>query len=324
LRLEIFTKFSSQLDLAVEAHDLLKGQTGQEVSGVQEEKKEHKNATVRTIKILNETGAQRMGKKRGTYITIEAPGLRENNRQVHKELANILAENLRPLIANLGIKPEQPILVVGLGNWDATPDALGPRVVQNVLVTRHLYEYAPQELTGNLRSVSAISPGVLGITGVETAEIVKGVTEKINPGAVIAIDSLAAGDLNRINTTIQIADTGINPGSGIGNTRKGLNKEYLGVPVIALGVPTVVRAAVLIFAAFNQLLEETPEIDKYLNQQNAEKALNEVLKPFGGELTVTPKEVDDLITNTAKILAAGINQGLHSAIGPDDFGLYLH
>lgn len=299
-------------DLAVEAHELLRGQTKKEISGVKEEKTEHKNATVRTIKILNEAGAAAMGKKIGTYITIEAPKLREIDTEVNKELVSILADNLRNLLAMLQIPPGEAVLVIGLGNWEATPDALGPRVVEHVYVTRHLFEYSPQSIKGNFRSVCALSPGVMGITGIESADIVKGVTEKIKPAAVIVVDSLAAGDLNRINTTIQIADTGISPGSGIGNTRKGINKEYLNTPVIAIGVPTVVRAAVMIFSAFNKLLEDNEKAEQYLDQKTAERVLNEVLKPFGGELTVTPKEVDDLITHTSKLIASGINMTLHN------------
>ncbi len=324
MKLDILKKFSNQLDLAVEAHKLLRGETKEEIPGVQEEKEELENTTVRTIKILNENGSKVMGKKIGTYITIESSDLKGNDKKAHKKISNILADNLKPLIADLGIKPNHTTLVVGLGNWDATPDALGPRVIKNIFVTRHLYEFAPQQLTGNLRSVCSVTPGVLGITGIETAETVKGITEKIKPGAIVVIDSLAAGDLDRINTTIQIADTGINPGSGIGNTRKGINKEFLGVPVIAIGVPTVVRSAVLIFDALNTLLNKIPDIDKYLNQQIAENILNEVLSPFDGELTVTPKEVDDLINNTANILANGINLGLQNSFGNENFETFLH
>ena len=173
-----------------------------------------------------------MGKPRA-YITIEAPALRDNNREAQQEVAEVLAEKLKSLF-NL---PENAnILLVGLGNWNATPDALGPKVINQSMVTRHLYKYAPEELQGGLRSVSALAPGVLGITGIETAEIIKGVVEKIKPELIIVVDSLAAGSVERIATTIrsQYRDQ---PGSGIGNKRSGINLETMGVPVIAVGIP---------------------------------------------------------------------------------------
>lgn len=303
-------KFNFQSDLAIEAHDLLKGKTDKEISGVKEEKKEYKNAVVRTVKILNKMGEAVMKKQQGTYVTIECPAIRESNMNINKEVSEIFAEQLKLYIEKLGINKMDNILAVGLGNWDATPDALGPRTISNIYVTRHLIESGYKK-GGSTQSVSTLSPGVLGVTGIETAEIIKGVVEKTKPSLLIVIDSLAASDLNRINTTIQITDTGINPGSGIGNTRKGINKEFLGIPVIAIGVPTVVRAAVLIFEAFNMLMDKDSIISDNLNQSLAENTLEEVMKPFGGDLTVTPKEVDDLISNTSKLLSNGINKAFH-------------
>ena len=200
------------------------------------DREKYENTTVTIVKIVEEKAEQLMGKPRGNYITIEAPALRDNNRLAQREVAEILAEKLKSLF-NL---PENAnILLVGLGNWNATPDALGPKVINQSMVTRHLYKYAPEELQGGLRSVSALAPGVLGITGIETAEIIKGVVEKIKPELIIVVDSLAAGSVERIATTIQIADTD-QPGSGIGNKRSGINQETMGVLVIAVGIPTVV------------------------------------------------------------------------------------
>ena len=160
-----------------------------------------------------------MGRPEGSYITIEAPELAIKDKEIYEEISSIVANKIVELMQDLKIDKDASVLLVGLGNWNATPDALGPEVVENSLVTRHLFHYAPSELTGGLREVSAIAPGVLGITGIETAEIIKGVVEKLSPGLIIAIDALAASNLNRVGTTIQLTNTGINPGSGIGNKR---------------------------------------------------------------------------------------------------------
>ena len=216
MNLDFYKAFNIHVDLALEAHDIVRGETGREIPGVIVDREKYENVNVTIVKIVEENAEQLMGKPRGTYITIEAPALRDNNRDAQQEVAEVLAQKLKSLF-NL---PENAnILLVGLGNWNATPDALGPRVINQSMVTRHLYKYAPEELQGGMRSVSAIAPGVLGITGIETAEIIKGVVEKIVPELIIVVDSLAAGSVDRIATTIQIADTGISPGSGIGNKR---------------------------------------------------------------------------------------------------------
>ncbi|HPZ43443.1 MAG TPA: GPR endopeptidase [Bacillota bacterium] len=327
MNLDFYKAFNINVDLAVEAHEIVRGEAGREIPGVIVDREKYENTTVTIVKIVEEKAEQLMGKPRGNYITIEAPALRDNNRLAQREVAEILAEKLKSLF-NL---PENAnILLVGLGNWNATPDALGPKVINQSMVTRHLYKYAPEELQGGLRSVSALAPGVLGITGIETAEIIKGVVEKIKPELIIVVDSLAAGSVERIATTIQIADTGISPGSGIGNKRSGINQETMGVPVIAVGIPTVVNAAVIAQVTVEHFLEKiqnTPilnQIYKNLRPDFIHQVINDVLQPFAGNLTVTPKEIDALINNLSKVVAGGISMALHPAIDLEEYNMYLN
>lgn len=325
--LEFFRNFSINVDLALEAREIVQGKTGQEIPGVRVDRETYNHASV-TIVIIQEKSAEAvMGKPVGTYITIEAPEIGGRDPQVHHDIGLVVAEMLGRLF-NL---PEgSNILIVGLGNWNATPDSLGPKVVSQTMVTRHIFNYAPQELQPGMRSVSALAPGVLGLTGIETAEIIKGVVEKIRPDLVIAIDSLAAKNVARIATTIQIANTGVNPGSGVGNQRMGINYESLGVPVIAVGVPTVVHGAVIAQDTIEQFMEQlktNPSLYKMYSMMNpnvAQEVIKKVLEPFGGRLMVTPKEIDDLIERTAKIVAGGITKALHPNLPPDRYEYYLH
>lgn len=327
MELNFYKSFSINVDLAIEARDLVRGQTGREIPGVIVEREKYGSTSVTTVKVVEEQAEKLMGKPRGNYITIEAPSLRENNRLAQQEVAEILAKKLSSLF-NL---PEQAnIFLVGLGNWNATPDSLGPKVIEHSMVTRHLFQYAPEELSEGMRPVSAVAPGVLGITGIETAEIIKGIVEKIQPELVIVIDSLAAGNVERIASTIQIADTGISPGSGIGNQRSGINRESMGVPVIAVGIPTVVHAAVIAQDTLEHFFEQIKtqpllnQIYQNLRPDFTNEVINQVLQPFAGNLMVTPKEIDSLISNTAKIVAGGISMALHPSISFADFNVYLN
>ena len=321
-----FKKMNIHLDLAVEAHDLLRGETGREVAGVIMDKEELEPTAVTTITITNKKGEQELGRPKGNYITIDAPYIKHNDPQQHKELAKILARHFAKLCQ---LQEDSNILIVGLGNWQATPDALGPKVVEKILVTRHLFHYTPEEIQGNMRQVSAISPGVLGLTGIETAEVIRGLVEHVKPDYVIAIDSLAAGALERIGTTIQLADTGINPGSGIGNHRKGLTEETLGCKVIAIGVPTVVNAAVIAHKTVEELftqMEVQPAFSQMYTEEN-EQVLFEVMKkalsPFQDTLMVTPKEVDELIEHGSRIIANALNLSIHPGVSDNNFETYL-
>jgi len=324
---ELYKLMGVQLDLAVEAHEVLRGEAGREIPGVKMEEERYENATVKVVTVLDEQGAAIMGRPQGSYINLESTALRENNRIIHKEIGEILANNLKKV---LPLRDDSTILIVGLGNWNATPDALGPKVVEYSMATRHLFQYAPEELRDGLRSVCVLSPGVLGLTGIETAEIIKGTVDRVKPDMVICIDALAAGSVERINSTIQVATTGINPGSGVGNNRKAINQETMGVPVIAIGVPTVVHAGIIAHQAMEQLFEHlrtTPMLQNVyqsLQPVAVSEMINKVLDPFGGQLMVTPKEIDEQITNTAKIIAMALALALHPGMPPEEVEHYLH
>lgn len=324
---EFFRNYNLNVDLALEAREIVQGKTGQEIPGVRVDRETYNNTSV-TIVVIEEKSAEAiMGKPVGTYITIEAPAISGRDPQAHHEIGLVVARMLTRVF-NLPVPSN--VLIVGLGNWNATPDALGPKVVSQTMVTRHIFNYAPQELQPGMRAVSAFAPGVLGLTGIETAEIIKGVVDRIKPDLVIAIDALAAKNVSRIGTTIQIADTGVNPGSGVGNLRMGINMQSLGVPVVAIGVPTVVHGAVIAQDTIEQFMEQlknNPTLNKLygmLNPNMAGEVVQKVLEPFGGRLMVTPKEIDDLIQRASKIVAGGITQALHPNLPPDRYEYYLH
>lgn len=315
--------FNVRTDLAIEASTLL-NKSQQEIAdidGVELKKSQEKNYTVTTIKITNENGEREIGKKKGTYITIECPKIKENDDEAFNDASVALCECLKKLI---NIEKGKTVLVIGLGNWNVTPDALGPKVVSHLLVTRHLFEYIPEHVSKDLQPLCAISPGVLGITGIETSEIAKGICDKIKPDLIIAIDALASRRIDRISTTIQISDTGITPGSGIGNKRKGLTEEYFNVPVIAIGVPTVVDAATVANDTI-EILCENIKAHKQLNKDIGKMLeitdtklryplIKEVLNPYVGDLIVTPKEVDTIIDEVSKVIANGINGAIHDTM----------
>jgi len=313
------------VDLALEAHELARGRTGREIPGVAVHRETYPHATVTIVRVLDERAETVMGKPRGTYVTIEAPVMRENNRQAHREVVRTVGAQLASL---LRINDDAQVLLVGLGNWHATPDSLGPKVVDYSLITRHLYRYAPQELKGGIRPVCAIAPGVLGTTGIETSEIIRGLVEKIQPALIIAIDALAAQNVNRIATTVQMADTGIQPGSGVGTMpRAGINRETMGTEVIAMGVPTVVRADTIARDALQHYLMRQATIANRPyqppNREFVDEVVEGVLAPFGAHLMVTPKEIDELIENAARILAGGIAAALHRSLTAEEYCSYL-
>lgn len=247
--------YNVRTDLAIEATEVMRAQTGREVPGAKVEEEETEHAKVTRMSILSAQAARELGKMSGHYSTIESAELRQHNREIHEEIAGVFAREISRFLTR--IPPQANVLIVGLGNWNATPDALGPKVVHQTLITRHLYEMTPPELRGELRPVCAIAPGVLGITGMETGEVIKGVVQQIRPAMVIAIDALASRASERLCATIQISDAGISPGSGIGNKRMGITPETLGIPVIAVGVPTVIHATTIANDAMEILARET-------------------------------------------------------------------
>jgi spore protease len=313
-------------DLAMEVREAITRGTREDIPGVLVETAEEEDVTVTRVRITTADAERIMGKPQGRYITVEAGGLRYKNAPLEEQVMKLLAGELSRL-AEVG--RDTTILVVGLGNWNVTPDALGPRTVDKVVVTRHLQDMLSPELRGGVRSVCAIAPGVLGITGMETAEIIAGVVAKIKPGLVIAIDALAAASSHRVITTVQLTDTGINPGSGVGNRRSGLNRDILGVPVIAIGVPTVVHASTIAMDTIN-ILQEHASFARYfksmenISDQDRHNIIRQVLPEALGDLMVTPKEVDRLIEDIATIVAGGINQMLHPHIDYENIHMYLH
>lgn len=325
--------YNVRTDLAVEAREMA-GAGQDHIPGVTSESYEDKGIFVSKIAITTEEGSRAMGKLIGHYVTLEVPSLRDKDSKLQDRVATKFAQEFETFLKDIGIGTMSKVLIVGLGNWNITPDALGPIVVENVMVTRHFFELMPDQVAPGYRAVSAVAPGVLGITGIETSDIVQGIVETSKPDLVIAVDALASRALERVNTTIQIADTGIHPGSGIGNKRKGLTKETLGVPVVAIGVPTVVYASTivnnsieLIVEHFKQQTRATGQILGMLDtieENDRLQLVKEVLEPLGHDLLVTPKEIDEFIEDIANIIASGLNAALHEAIDPDNVAAYTH
>jgi spore protease len=317
--------------LAIEARELYKEGNAGEVPGVEVEDESSLNVKVTRVKIISQEGQQAMGKPMGTYITIEADKLRDRDIDVEDEVSRVLAKEL---VSLLKVDKDAVALVVGLGNWNVTPDALGPRVISKLMVTKHLLELKPEYKDSGLRPVCAITPGVLGTTGMETSDIIEGIIEKIKPDFIIAIDALASRRMNRISTSIQIADTGINPGSGIGNYRSALSQDALGIPVIAIGVPTVVDAGTMANDTIDMLIETLMKqskgdtqfysILKSMDRDEKYSLITEVISPYVGKLMVTPKDIDAVIDDVSRIIANGINISLHESVTLEDVNRYVN
>ncbi|HEY8391399.1 MAG TPA: GPR endopeptidase [Capillibacterium sp.] len=306
-------------DLAMETHQFLAEKSGSAVPGVESYTEEKGEAKVTRVIIQTPEAGQALGKKPGYYVTVESPALRGRDKDALEEVAQVIAAELRTFIRGFNLSDEDSALVVGLGNWNATPDALGPKVVEKILVTRHLFATSPPEKRGGLRPVCAISPGVLGITGIETKEIVAGIVARVKPSFLLVIDALASRSTERMGSTVQIANTGISPGSGVGNRRLGLSMESLGVPVIAVGVPTVVEARTIIHDA----LEQIGNLGGLAAEHRRREVIDRVLSPYFKDLIVTPKEIDVLINDLSRALAGAINIALHPGVTADEVFRYL-
>ncbi len=327
---EMEEMFQIRTDLAMEARELYQEEKKQEIQGVSVEQEEYDDIKITRVEVLNDEAGKIMGKPKGSYITLECMGLRKSDADLKDEVSQVLAKELK----NLTGKKTSKALVVGLGNWNVTPDALGPKVVSRVFVTRHLFQFYNKESDEDLAEISAISPGVMGTTGVETTEIIKGIVDRVKPDVVIAVDALASRKMERVNSTIQISNTGISPGSGLGNKRKALNQENLGVPVIAIGVPTVVDAATLtsdtiemVIDAFTRQANKGTEFYtmlKELKQEEKYALIREILEPYNANVIVTPKEIDEIIVDLSQIIANGINIALHPGIDLKDVNRYIH
>ena len=290
-------------DLALETTERF-AEENAEIRGVEvhEEYDEEKDVRTTVVKIVTENGAKSMGRPQGTYITIEAPELSTPDEDYHREISEEISTHLRKLI---DLKKEKSVLVVGLGNAAITADALGPQVVDNLLMTRHIIkEYGLRGIKHEkMHRISGIAPGVMAQTGMETAEIVQGIVSETKPDVVVAIDALAARSVRRLSRTIQITDTGIHPGSGVGNHRNGLTEENLQVKVIGIGVPTVVDAATIVHDSMAHLLDALEETEQ-------KEFLDEMIAPNLYSMFVTPKDVNE----TIKYLSFMISEGLNIAL----------
>ena len=279
-------------DLAMEAHELLKKENEEKIDGIDAVTEDRDGLTVTRVHIYNANGEKALNKAQGTYVTIETPQIRYSVDEYNKAV-DVICEELGKMTEK---KDNILTLVAGLGNREITPDALGCEVVSGLLVTNHMKEYMDKSFSEKLGAVCAIAPGVLGTTGIETVEIIKGIVNTVNPDVVIAVDALAAADIRRVCTTIQIADTGIQPGAGVGNNRKGLNYDTLGVKVIAVGVPTVIDAAAI-----------------------SDAQIPEELSP----LMITTKDIDLVIEKMAKTVANGINKALQPNLSLKEIEGYI-
>lgn len=314
--------YQVRTDLALEAREKFENDHV-EVKGVKVNKEDlESNMTVTKVVIETENGAKVMGKPRGNYITLEAPDMADSDEDYHREISEQLAKILKELMPIE--RQELSVLVVGLGNREVTPDALGPRVVDNMMITRHIIRKFGKYAFGLKRNhqISSIVPGVMAQTGMETLEIIKGVLEETNPDYIIAVDALAARSTKRLNRTIQITDTGISPGSGVGNHRHALNEESVGVPVIAIGIPTVVDAVTIVGDTMNNLvaaMEETRRLEslgKSISQlEEAEKyeLIRELLAPNLNAMFVTPKDIDESVKRLSYTISEGINMAFFPA-----------
>ena len=313
-------KYSVRTDLALEEKERFESDNV-EIQGVvlEEEYDEQCEMRITRVKVETENGAKVMGKPVGKYLNLEAPNLAVPDEDYHREISLKLAEYLKELIGKEILEQEElSILVIGLGNREVTPDALGPYVAEQVCVTRHIVKEYGKYAMGmeRVKSVSAVVPGVMGQTGMESQEIVKGIVKETGPDLVIAVDALAARNSRRLNRTIQIADTGIHPGSGVGNHRNGLTRETLGIPVIAIGVPTVVDAATIVndtMENFIEALESSKMLkgvgDVLKTYSNAEKyeMVKELISPHLNGMFVTPKDEDEMVKQISYTISEALN-----------------
>lgn len=272
--------------------------------GVSVQRQQQGASEMTWVRVESDRAAERLGKAKGRYWTLTDAQLPTMPPEERMRVARQVAQILRMMLP-----PQGTVLVLGLGNRRMTADALGDRVVSGILVTRHLQEKS-------LRDVCALAPGVLGITGVETAELAKGLVERVQPSAVVVVDALAAMETSHIATTIQVTDTGICPGSGVGNHRKGITAETMHVPVIAIGIPLVVYASTIVRDALRDIMKS--------DCADAMEAAQELTSGFSGDFVVTPRNIDELVAGLADLLALSVNGALQSNMELEELSMYLH
>lgn len=286
-------------DLAIELREMF----AEEIAGVESLRHDGDGISVTHVKITSKEAAEKIGKPQGNYITVEIRDMSMPDDEVCNRAADAVCAELKKI---LSLSPQTSVLVVGLGNRDITADSIGPKAVSKIIVTRHISKATENEFKFSLRPVSAVAPGVLGITGIETSEVIKGVLKYVEADIIIAIDALAARNLSRLGTTVQISDTGIIPGSGVGNHRNALNKETLGIPVIAIGVPMVADVATLATD-----IVENISINQKKSEERMQKPIADILTERGENMVVTPNDVDVISKQASDIIADGINMALH-------------
>ena len=343
--------FKVRSDLAIEVVDQFFGEMKSKDNCVVKNEEMRHGLKVTCVDIMKEC-EERIGKKAGRYVSIDASKVDLDDSDTLEIVRGELSDELGKMIKYKKITAESSCLIVGLGNEHVTPDALGPLVVDDVIVTRHLFEFAPDEVDPKYREVSALAPGVMGLTGIETYDIIESVVKRVKPGFLIVVDALAARSVSRVNTVIQMTDTGVAPGSGVGGRTRAINEESLGIPVISLGVPTVVDAVSITSDTVDLLLKH---IGKHMNEKDrayskivvsgvgkqeyrdedmpdmkvreefmgrigtlsdAEKRsfLEEVLAPSGFNMIVTPKNIDSEISNLAKLISNAVNVAVHNEV----------
>lgn len=355
--------YQVRTDLAVEAKDMYVEKEGEEreIKGVTTKEREEDNITVAYVDVDAE-GEKLIGKKPGSYITIYADGVKRQDTKRQESAAKVFAKELEQLLEKNNVPKDGNGLIVGLGNWNVTPDALGPMTVEKVLVTSHLFKLEHGAVSEGYRPVAAVTPGVMGVTGMETSDIIFGIVEKFNPDFVIAVDALASRSIERVNETIQLSDAGIHPGSGVDNKRKELSQDTLGIPVFAVGVPTVVDAVTIASDTIDFILkhfgrelkekdnpsksltpgglnfgdkkyteEDLPDEEKRetflgivggLSEEEKKSLIQEVLTPLGHNLMVTPKEVDGFMKDMGTLIANGLNASLHETVTIENSAAY--
>ena len=315
-------KYSVRTDLALEEKERFESDHV-EISGVilEEDYDDELEIRITRVRMETENGAKAMGKPVGTYLTMEAPNLAVPDEDYHREISKKIAEYMEELLGEEKRKSKEQdlsVLVVGLGNRQVTPDALGPYVADHLCVTRHIVREYGKYAMGMEKAqlVSAIVPGVMGQTGMESLEIVKGVVRETKPDLVVAVDALAARNSRRLNRTIQIANTGIHPGSGVGNHRNGLTKETLGVPVIGIGVPTVVDAATIVSDTMENLigamedsenLKGVGEVLKIYNDAEKYELIKNLISPHLNGMFMTPKDEDEMVKQISYTISEALN-----------------
>ncbi|MDD6309245.1 MAG: GPR endopeptidase [Clostridia bacterium] len=315
-------------DLAIEAKELYFEtalEKEAEVPGIVCREEGDNDVRITTVEVLDQQGAEAIGKGVGHYITLEIQGLSQNDPNLLEKSASILATELGKITKKKGLT-----MVVGLGNSHITPDSLGPKVMPRLVVTRHLFSFMPDSVE-KLSPVCALAPGVLGLTGIETGEIIRGVIGRVKPDQVIVIDALASRRTERVGTTIQIADTGISPGSGVGNSRKAINAETMGVPVIAIGVPMVVDAPTIASDTIDHVIETLASgasgkfyaMLQELKNEERYRLIYESLPKEMQNMIVTPKDIDAMADRLATLVANGINQCLHPEITKEEISAFV-